>query len=113
MTLSKSTCLAMLDSMLSLARSTSRVCDIVDRAQICRRLGLLTDPSADATVAGIVSNILKLIQTLGNNSYHLYSVHKFSNSEGFSSGFKKLALCTTGKWCISSARNSSLRPQRY
>jgi len=30
-TLSKSTCLAMLDSMFNLARSTSRVCDIEDR----------------------------------------------------------------------------------
>ena len=30
-TLSKSTCLAMLDSMFNLARSTSRVCDVADR----------------------------------------------------------------------------------
>jgi len=30
-TLSKSTCLAVLDSMFNLARSTSRVCDMVDR----------------------------------------------------------------------------------
>jgi len=32
-------------------------------------LRLLKDFSADATVAGIVKNILKLIQTFGNNSH--------------------------------------------
>ena len=68
------------------------------------RLSLLQDLSADATVAGIVNNIFKLIQTLGNNSPSLYSVNQFSNSKVFSFGLKKLALCTTGKCCLSSAK---------
>ena len=68
-TLSQSSCLPMLDSMLSLATSTSGVCDIVDRKQFFASLSLLKDLSADSTVAGIVKNILKLIQTFGNNSH--------------------------------------------
>jgi len=63
-TLSKSSCLAMLDSMLKM--STRRVCDIIYRKQFFTSLSLLKDLSADATVAGIVKNILKLIQTFGN-----------------------------------------------
>jgi len=39
----------MLDSMLNLARSTSRVCDTVDRKKFFARLSLLKDLSADAT----------------------------------------------------------------
>ena len=71
-TLSKSTCLAMLDSVFNLARSASRVCD--SRPQIFfTSLSLLKNLSADATVAGIVRNILKLIQTFGNNSHGSHS----------------------------------------
>jgi len=55
---------------------------------------LLKHLPADATVVGIVRNILKLIQTFGNNSHNLYFVSKFSNSKGFSSDFPKLALCS-------------------
>jgi len=68
-TLSKSSCPAMLDSMFNLARSTSRVCDIADRKWFLTRLSLLKNLSADTTVAGIVTNILKVIQTFGNNSH--------------------------------------------
>ena len=62
-TLSKSIFLAMLDSMFRLARSTSRVCDIIDPKYFFGSLILLKDLSADATVAGIVNNIRKPIQT--------------------------------------------------
>jgi len=69
-TVSKSTCLAMLDSMFNLARSRSRVCDIVDRKYLFTSLlKNRKNLSADATVAGIVKNILKLIQTFGNISH--------------------------------------------
>jgi len=52
-TLSKSTCLAMLDSMFNLARLTSRVCDKADRQKSFTNLSLLKNLSADATAAGI------------------------------------------------------------
>ena len=68
-TLSKSTCMAILHSMFNLARSTSRVCDILDRRYFFTSLSLLKNLSADATVAGIVSKILMLIQTFGNISH--------------------------------------------
>jgi len=50
----------------NLARPSSRACDIVDRKYFTS-LSLLKNLSADATVAGIVNNILKLMQILGNN----------------------------------------------
>jgi len=46
--------------MFNLARS-SRVCDIADRKYFFTSLSLLKNLSADATEAGIVKNILKLI----------------------------------------------------
>jgi len=57
----------MLDSMFNLARSTSRFCDVAD-SRFFNSLSLLKKHSADATSAGIVKNILKIIQTFGNNS---------------------------------------------
>ena len=51
------------------SKSTSRIWDIpvVDK-QFLISLSLLKDFSADATVAGIVNNILKLTQTFRNIS---------------------------------------------
>jgi len=51
---------------------------------------LLKDLSADATVAGIVQNILKLIQTFGNNSH---------GPHGGDHSFK--ALSKYCKWLVS------------
>jgi len=53
--------------MFNLARTTSRVCDIQTANNFCK-FKLAENLSADATVAGMVKNILKLIQTFGNNS---------------------------------------------
>ena len=66
-TLSKSSSLAMPDSMLNLVNTSSlRHC----RPQIIfYKLNSLKDLSIDATVAGIIKYILKLIQTFGNNSH--------------------------------------------
>jgi len=70
----------MLDSVFHLARSTSLVCDIADRKNFFASLSLLKNLSADATVAGIVKNILDMIQTFGNNTgIHTFSCFKFFN----------------------------------
>ena len=45
--------------------------DIVDLKPFLISMGLLKEISADATVAGIVNNILKLTQTFGNISQSL------------------------------------------
>ena len=65
MTLSKLICLAISDSMLSLAISTKRSCDLVERKQFCTSFSLQRDLSAEATEAGIVSKIRKLTQIFG------------------------------------------------
>ena len=70
------------DSMLSLARSTNRVCDVVDRKSFFVCLGLLKDLWANDAVAGILDNVLKVKQTFGSNSHNLYSV----NTNGFING---------------------------
>jgi len=49
--------------------SRSRVCDIADRKKIFTSISLLKSLSADVTVAGIVRNILNIIQTFGKNSH--------------------------------------------
>jgi len=54
---------------------------------------LLKNLSADATVAGIVKNILKLIQTFGNNS------RKTHQRQGGDHCFK--ALSKYCKWLVS------------
>jgi len=54
---------------------------------------LLTNLSADATVAGIVKNIFKLIQTFGNNS------HKPHGSQRGDHCFK--ALSKYCQWLVS------------
>jgi len=54
---------------------------------------LLKHLSADATVAGIVTNILKVIQTFGNNS------HKPHGPQGGDHCFK--ALSKYCKWLVS------------
>jgi len=74
----------MLDSVLNLPRSTSRVCDIEDRKMFFASLSLLKNLSVDATVAGIVKNNLKLIQTFGNSS------HKPHGPQGGDHCFKAL-----------------------
>jgi len=56
---------------------------------------LLKNLSADATVAGIVKNILKLTQTFGNNS------HKPQGPQGGDHYFK--ALSKYCKWLVSPA----------
>jgi len=56
-------------------------------------LSLLKNLSADATVAGIVKNILKIIQTFGNNS------HKPHGQKGGEHCFK--ALPKYCKWLLS------------
>jgi len=80
----------MLDLVFDLARSTSRVCDITDRKYFFTSLSLLKNLSADATVAGIVKNILMLKQTFGNNSH---------GPQAGNHCFK--ALSTYCKWLVS------------
>jgi len=83
----------MLDSVFNLARSTSRVCGIADRIQFFTSLSLRKNLSADASVAGIVKNTIKLIQTFGNNS------HKPHGPQGGDHCFK--ALSKYCKWLVS------------
>ena len=90
----------MLDSMFNLARPTSRVCDIADRKYVFKSLSLLKNLSTDATVAGIVKNILKLIQTFGNNS------HKSHGPHGGDNCFKPLSKYC--KWLVSPGWNPFL-----
>jgi len=80
----------MLGSMFNLARSTSRVRDIADRKYFFTSLSLLKNLSAHVTVAGNVNNILRLIQTFGNN------LHR---PQGGDHCFK--ALSKYCKWLIS------------
>ena len=68
----------MLNSMFNLARSTSRVCDIADR-NFFTSLSLLKNLSEDATVVGIIKNILKIIHTFGNNSHKPGHKHRWRN----------------------------------
>jgi len=82
----------MLDSMFNLARSTSRVCDVADR-RFFYNLSLLKNLSADATSAGFVKNILKIIQTFGNNS------RKPHRPQGGDNCFE--ALSKYCKWLVS------------
>ena len=77
------------------------------------KLSLLKDLSADATDAGIVNRILKLTQTFGNKSPSLYSVNKFSRSNGFFCAFPKFVLCTDCKCFISFTKSSLQRSSGY
>ena len=79
--MSKSICLAMPDSILSLARLFKRSWLMVDLRWFVMSLSLLKLLSADATVAGSVRNILKLIQRLGNILYSLCSAKVFNSSK--------------------------------
>jgi len=65
----------MLGSIFNLARSTCQVCDIAYRKSFFTSLSLLKNLSADATAAGIVKNIFKLIQTFGNNLHGPHGGH--------------------------------------
>ena len=53
--------------MLSLAKSTKRSCDMVERKSFFTSFSLLKDLSAEATVAGIVNKIHKLTQIFGKD----------------------------------------------
>jgi len=83
----------MQDSRFNLARSTSRVCDLADRKYFFTSLSLLKNLLADATVAGIVKNILKIIQIFGNKS------HKPHGPQGGDHCFE--ALSKYCKWLFS------------
>ena len=83
----------MLGSMFDLARPTSRVCDNSRTQIFFTSLNLLKHLSADATVAGIFKNILKLIQAFGNNSHKPHGPHGGDNC------FK--ALSKYCKWLLS------------
>jgi len=92
--------------MFNLARSTSRVCNIADRKLFFTSLRLLKNLSADSTVAGIVKNILKIIQTFGNNSHTSHTGYK-----GGDHCFKVLwKYC---KWLVSPVWFRNLRISGY